>query len=386
MANIGSEVILTAVSNTDSAFTGWSGSCTGTGTCVLTSAGSTTATFTLIPPNSYSIGITKSGLGKVTSSVGSINCGNACVGTVISGQSVTLTAIPDTNAVFTRWTGVDNCSTYTTCTFILDDNISVGAIFTGIIPNIPTVVSFTATPNYIKSGQSATISWYSNDATSCTGEGVLFNGVKSISGTETVAPIVDTVYTIYCNGSGGISLPKSIAIMVQNINTIDPNQLQDNNPPTITETIQPAYTPSNIQYQPTVTNTKLSKPTIIEKLYRNLKLNDKGGDVLLLQHILNKLGYINTENSIFDKQTSDALMKYQESKSSTGLIPSGNLDNITLILLNYDIANQSLDVPVQETTIIPTSTSSEKSPAGIFITNVFQGFTNFVNWIASKVL
>lgn len=342
-----------------------------------------TTTLNIIPPNSYSIDITKSGLGTVTSSIGSINCGSACTGTFVSGQSITLTANPDTNSTFTRWTGVDNCSISRVCTFILNDNITVVAIFTEIIPNTPTVLSFTATPNYIKLGQSSAISWYSNNSTSCTGEGVPFNGIKSISGTETVAPTIDTVYTIYCNGSGGTSLPKSIAVMVEPINIVNPPIITET---TIPDTLAPVYTPSSIQYQSPVINTKLSKPTPIEKLYRNLKLNDKGEDVLLLQRILNKLGYINTENSIFDKQTADALVKYQESKASTGLIPSGNLDNITLILLNYDIADLSLDVPVQETTIVTASTSQEKSSVGIFITNVFQGFTNFVNWIVSKVL
>ena len=54
-ANTGSAVTVTAAAASGSTFVGWSGACTGTGACSLTSAGNVTATFNTIPvttPNS----------------------------------------------------------------------------------------------------------------------------------------------------------------------------------------------------------------------------------------------------------------------------------------------------------------------------------------------
>lgn len=50
--NGGTNVVLTAAPNADSVFTGWTGACTGTGTCSVTmnAAKSVTATFTYMPP------------------------------------------------------------------------------------------------------------------------------------------------------------------------------------------------------------------------------------------------------------------------------------------------------------------------------------------------
>ncbi len=78
----------------------------------------------------------------------------------------------------------------------------------------------------------------------------------------------------------------------------------------------------------------------------NMKLNDKGPEVLLLKKTLNLLGFtiatsgpnsIGKETSTFDAQTVVALTKYQAGYQEGGLVPTGKLDNVTLLLINSDI-------------------------------------------------
>jgi hypothetical protein len=82
------------------------------------------------------------------------------------------------------------------------------------------------------------------------------------------------------------------------------------------------------------------------RLVKNLKLNDQGPQVLLLQRTLNLLGYniatvgsqsLGHETSIFDAATGQALLHYQTDHEKSGVTATGNVDNITLLLLNSDI-------------------------------------------------
>ncbi len=77
-------------------FSGWSGACTGTGSCqvTMTAAQSVTATFTLNSVT-YTLTVAKDGTGSgtVTSSPAGINCGADCSEPYTSGTVVTLTAV-----------------------------------------------------------------------------------------------------------------------------------------------------------------------------------------------------------------------------------------------------------------------------------------------------
>ena len=70
----GTSVTLSATPATGSTFTGWSGACTGTGSCavVVDANKSVTATFALSTPTTYALTVTKAGTGTgtVTSSTG----------------------------------------------------------------------------------------------------------------------------------------------------------------------------------------------------------------------------------------------------------------------------------------------------------------------------
>ncbi|MCG3116636.1 MAG: InlB B-repeat-containing protein [Candidatus Manganitrophus sp. SA1] len=131
--DINTQVNLTANPSSDSLFTGWSGACTGTGSCVVTmdAAKSVTATFTL---QTFPLTVTKTsgptaGTGTVTSSPAGIDCGTDCTQDYTAHTVVTLTARPDADAVFAGWAGA--CTNMAgDCVVTMDAAQSVEAKFT----------------------------------------------------------------------------------------------------------------------------------------------------------------------------------------------------------------------------------------------------------------
>lgn len=79
-------------------------------------------------------------------------------------------------------------------------------------PSAPTV-TLTAAPSSVTSGSRATLSWTSENATSCTGTGA-WSGSKATSGSEqTSALTADASYTLSCSGPGG-STSRAITVTV----------------------------------------------------------------------------------------------------------------------------------------------------------------------------
>ena len=127
---INTTVTLTAAPGADSIFTGWTGCDSVSGaTCVVTMANarSVNAVFTL---NTFTLTATKSGTGNgtVTSSPAGINCGAACASDFVIRTTVTLTAAPGANSLFSGWTGCDSVSG-ATCTVTMANARSVNASF-----------------------------------------------------------------------------------------------------------------------------------------------------------------------------------------------------------------------------------------------------------------
>jgi uncharacterized repeat protein (TIGR02543 family) len=125
----GAAVSLTATPASGSVFTGWTGDCTGTGTCNTTMGvdRSVTATFALAAQQ-YTLTVAKTGSGTVTSSPKGINCGKQCAKSFTVGSSVTLTAKPAKKHLFLGWSGA--CSgTSLTCTVPITGNQVVNANF-----------------------------------------------------------------------------------------------------------------------------------------------------------------------------------------------------------------------------------------------------------------
>lgn len=128
---LGRTVTLVAEAAAQSSFTGWSGACTGTGTCQVTmdAAKSITATFTSVVPSTFRLAVTKAGAGSgtVASNPAGIDCGADCVESYASGTSLTLTATPSAGSVFAGWNG--DCTGTGACQVTMNAAKSVMATF-----------------------------------------------------------------------------------------------------------------------------------------------------------------------------------------------------------------------------------------------------------------
>jgi hypothetical protein len=121
-------VTLTASAEAGSAFSGWSGACSGAGDChvVVTETTNVTATFILIQ-HQLSVDIDGEGSGSVFSDPSGIDCPGDCSAGYAHGSVVTLTAVPEPGSVFSGWSGA--CSGMMECIITMDADMSVAASF-----------------------------------------------------------------------------------------------------------------------------------------------------------------------------------------------------------------------------------------------------------------
>jgi hypothetical protein len=141
--NAGTAVTLTATPANGFGFSGWSGACSGVGNCVVTmnAAQSVTATFAT---TQYTLNVSVSGNGTVTSSPTGISCPSMCTMNYSSGTPVMLTAAPAGGATFNGWGGA--CSGNGSCLLTMNSLESVTAMFSssgGGGPSTQTFVSAT---------------------------------------------------------------------------------------------------------------------------------------------------------------------------------------------------------------------------------------------------
>jgi uncharacterized delta-60 repeat protein len=121
-------VTLTATPAAGSLFVGWSGDCSGTGTCKLTMGGDHSVTARFETPKALTLTKAGSGAGTVTSSPGGISCGSSCAHAFTYGTSVTLTATAAAGSSFAGWSG-GGCSGTGACKVTLYASKSVSAVF-----------------------------------------------------------------------------------------------------------------------------------------------------------------------------------------------------------------------------------------------------------------
>lgn len=124
----GRTVTLQANPTTGSHFDGWSGACTGTGSCTvsMTEASSVTASFTL---DRHTLTVLRNGNGAGSVGGTGIACGIDCSEIFDYGTSVTLTASPAVSSLFSGWSG-GGCTGTGTCFTTITAATSVTATFT----------------------------------------------------------------------------------------------------------------------------------------------------------------------------------------------------------------------------------------------------------------
>jgi len=139
----GTSVSLAATPNAGSAFAGWSGACSGIGTCDVTmdTTRNVIATFTTAPASfDLTVSHNGTGSGSIASIPAGITCGVDCSETYATGTSVSLTPTPAAGSTFAGWSGA--CSGTGTCDVTMDAAKSVVATFNDTsAPTAPTVTN-----------------------------------------------------------------------------------------------------------------------------------------------------------------------------------------------------------------------------------------------------
>ena len=129
-------VTLTATPDARQQLAGWSGACTGTAlTCTvsMTAAQRVEARFTPSPATRYSLSVTTTGDGRVTSAPAGIDCGTTCTAAFDADTPVTLTAAAGPGHAFEAWGGA--CSgSVATCRVTLTAARSASAAFRATAP------------------------------------------------------------------------------------------------------------------------------------------------------------------------------------------------------------------------------------------------------------
>jgi hypothetical protein len=154
-------------------------------------------------PSSISSG-SSSNLSWSTTNVTSCTASGAWSGTKATSGSLTVS--PTANSTYIL-----------TCTGTNGSTVSQSSTVSVVSNPVPTV-TISATPTVVTSGNSSTITWSSTNATTCTASGA-WSGTKATSGSLTVSPTADSVYSLTCSGAGGTSSSQSVSINVTSIDS-----------------------------------------------------------------------------------------------------------------------------------------------------------------------
>ena len=125
----GTQVTLIAMPVAGSAFVGWSGPCSGTGTCVVDMSLTQTveAQFGLLRSLTINVLVPDRGEVRETGVVGGWSCTNCCTKMYPDGATVSLSAFPIPGAYFMGWDKA--CNGHGNCSLIMDGDKVVDAHF-----------------------------------------------------------------------------------------------------------------------------------------------------------------------------------------------------------------------------------------------------------------
>lgn len=126
--NVDTQVTLTATATGNSTFTGWSGSCSGLGDCVVTMDNSHNilAAFNVLS-YTLTVNVSGDGTGGVVSSPVGIDCGEDCDELYEQDTQVTLTPTPTGESIFKSWIGA--CAGTGTCIVTMDGHKTATVTF-----------------------------------------------------------------------------------------------------------------------------------------------------------------------------------------------------------------------------------------------------------------
>jgi hypothetical protein len=228
----GEVVTLSAVADVGSVFTGWSGDCTGTGSCQVAMSVARDVTATFAPTHPLTVALAGAGSGTVTSTPAGISCPPDCAEDFVEGEGVTLSAVADVGSVFSGWsgdcTGAGSCQVTmsaarsVTATFLPLRTLSVTVVGSGSVGSVPAGISCPAdcSEDY-PDGELVTLSAVADPgfelaawSGDCTGTGtcqVTMSQNRSV--TATFQPVVTPrTLTVTANGPGSVtSAPPGIA-------------------------------------------------------------------------------------------------------------------------------------------------------------------------------
>ena len=161
--------------------------------------------------------------------------------------------------------------------------------------------------------------------------------------------------------------------------------------------VQNASSGSSVNKQSNTQTTIVKQTSFVSQISRNLKLNDVGNDVRSLQVILNNLGYtvaesgpgsVGQETTTFNDATKKALERYQADRVNVGLKITGVLDNVTLILINSDIANKLSEAKAAQAVIANniSNANSQNNSVYEFVVDIIRRIINGMGMTISNIL
>ena len=145
----GTPVGLTATPSSGFVFGGWTGACSGTGTCNVTMSQNRSVTATFVALRTLTVTLSGSGAGSVTSVPGGISCPGDCSEDYVDGTAVTLTATPGSGSAFAGWSGA--CTGTGTCDLTMSQNRSATATFV-VLRTLTVVVTGSGTVTSVPGG------------------------------------------------------------------------------------------------------------------------------------------------------------------------------------------------------------------------------------------